>query len=210
MFKRAVAPSHAHKFACSVIWLFTVWCSAFLIMNSKPSASTLEVVVYNPMVANCKTRVQQICNELHNAHVICLPGTAKKHDPLLNTCVDSHMGRFTSHSWGWKKNQGINKSCGTTILVRRDLFPIKNFKCHYHPPDKLLGRAGAVRYCRDNMDVIFACTFVERRQGVVAQIAHDVPFFTAFISTTIRHYVAFVSTGNSVWTADFSTFTIVP
>ena len=163
MFKRAVAPSHAHKFACSVIWLFTVWCSAFPIMNSKPSASTLEVVVYNPMVANCKTRVQQICNELHNAHVICLPGTAKKHDPLLNTCVDSHMGRFTSHSWGWKKNQGINKSCGTTILVRRDLFPIKNFKCHYHPPDKLLGRAGAVRYCRDNMDVTFACTYIAPR-----------------------------------------------
>ena len=121
---------------------------------STPLHPSLHIVTYNPLVANSHNRIRSICSELRNTHIIGLPGTGKMHNTHGSSYTIRRSGPFCCFEWGWAKKQaGINKSCGVSLLIARDVLPNKCINHIYSPPISRQGRVGAVRYKTARLDI---------------------------------------------------------
>ena len=103
----------------------------------------LRVVSYNPCNAKEQFRMDEISYALHNQDVIGLAGTGKRawganqHIPTIRQAL--HHWEI---SWDWARSASTNKSCGGTILLRKQRFPKPTAQRLFHPPASLIGRVG--------------------------------------------------------------------
>ena len=106
-------------------------------------------VSYNALSLVQTRRLRHILSELRWNSIVCIQGTQRRTNEQV---VQYTIPGFNIIEWGCSTHSG--KSAGLVIAVRNKLFSFKHMVRVFTPPEEFIGRAGAIRLKRGDVDFL--------------------------------------------------------
>ena len=117
----------------------------------------MQIVLYNPLSASSRDRLEQISYEFPRIEAVVLPGSgAWRHNASL-LAEDVVLKNHAAIVFGWRRGWAVGRACGITVLLRKAWR--ESVKSIHHPPEYLQGRVAAIRIKTKCEDLLLAIVY---------------------------------------------------
>lgn len=122
--------------------------------------AVMRICLYNPCSANDTLRRKELVAEL-DVDFLCLLGTQERQLEVDHPVQRRRVQDRLWVTWGWRRPQHVNKSCGISVALRAQWEPYINR--NWKPPAELSGRLAALRARAPRHDIVLIAVYLPPR-----------------------------------------------